>query len=626
MHISGFGAIPVPGGVRFRVWAPAARQLTLVLHTGAAAGDHAPGRDAHGIFDLIVDRAGAGDLYGYRLDAGEVRPDPASRCQPEGVHGRSAIVDPGTFQWSDPHWQGRSALDLIVYELHVGTFSPTGTFEGVRARLPYLRDLGTTAIELMPVADFTGSRNWGYDGVCLFAPSRAYGTPDDLRRLVDDAHRLGLSVILDVVYNHFGPEGAYLWQFSPEYFTTTHTTPWGPAVNLDGPNSGIVRAFIIDNARHWTREYHLDGLRLDATHALIDGTPRHIVRELAAEVRRVADRPVVIHAEDHRNMAQMIDRPVSDGWGLDGIWADDFHHSMRRLLAGDAHAYFSDFAGTAGELATIVGQGWLFTGQRSTWSDAVRGTDPSAVAMSRFVVCIQNHDQIGNRATGERLHHLITPAAWRAASTVLLTAPMTPLLFMGQEWAASTPFLYFTDHEPGLGTLVTEGRRREFGDFPEFSSEEARRRIPDPQAASTFEASRLRWDEIGDPAHAPTLALYRALLALRLDHPALGGSDERLGEAFAPDADTLIVRRAHGGEVYWIVARLRGGGRVNLATATARHADWDGPTVWDVVMTTEEPLFATDPTPVEIDDLASTPTIRFSRPGAVVLRQMDESG
>lgn len=618
-HQLTFGAIPTPDGTRFLSWAPAAADLTLVIHDGAAAGHYPLSRGEHTVFDRIVDGAAAGNRYSYRIDGGEDRPDPASRFQPDGVHGPSQVIDSAAFLWSDGEWGGRGAGDLVVYEVHVGTFSPEGTFAGATERLDLLRDLGITVVELMPLADFPGERNWGYDGVSLYAPSRAYGRPDDLRRLVDRAHRLGLSVMLDVVYNHLGPEGAYLPEFHPRYLTDRHSTPWGCALNLDGPESDMVRRLIVDNVRHWIREYHVDGLRLDATHALIEDDTGAIVRDIVQAARGAASRPVFIHAEDHRNLARMVDDSAAGGWGLDGVWADDFHHVMRRLLAGDEHGYYTDFHGTTEELARTIRQGWLFSGQRSLHQGADRGTDASHVPMQRFVVCLQNHDQIGNRAMGDRLHGTITPDAWRAASAVLLTAPMTPLLFMGQEWSASTPFQYFTDLEPALGKLVTEGRRGEFADFPEFSGEEATVRIPDPQAPSTHAASRLNWSERSEPAHAAVSSLYRALLALRLDHPALGASRETSGDAEAPDDGSLVVRRAEQGEVFWVAARLKGSGSIDLAPLAHARADEQGD--WTVLLSTEDPLYALDPTPPRIDRQPGGPVVHFARPGAVIFQK-----
>ena len=606
-----FGAVPVRGGVRFCVWAPAAQELTLVIESGPAKGSHRMRREGEGPFELVVSGARAGDRYRYRLNGGDLRPDPASRFQPEGVHGSSQIVDPFTFPWRHESFTPVDARRLVVYELHIGTFTREGTFRAAAERLLDLRDLGVTAVEIMPLADFAGDRNWGYDGVCLFAPSRAYGQPDDLRAFVDTAHGLGLSVMLDVVYNHLGPEGAYLNEFNPDHLTDRYSTPWGDAVNLDGPGSEMVRRFLIDNAVHWIREYRFDGLRLDATHALIDessATPDgHFVRELTDHARRAARHPIVVHAEDHRNLSDLIE---PHGWALDGVWADDFHHVVRCMVAGDTHGYYCDFTGSAEELARTIRQGWLFTGQLSKHLHEERGTDPSHVPMQRFVVCVQNHDQVGNRAMGDRLHHGVDAATWRAVSALLLTSPTTPLLFMGQEWAASTPFRYFTDLEPELGRLVTEGRRREFKDFPEFADPAARERIPDPQARETFESSQLRWDEREHAEHAPVLSLYKALLALRRERPALGASEEVIADARPLDEATVALRRTAADETYWIVARLKGAGTVDLGDAGASLR-------LTVVLSTEDREFAPDPHPLAVDGRQ----IRFERPAAVVLKE-----
>ena len=615
-----FGAVPSHDGARFRLWAPAARAVSLVLHDGTAAGTHPLARVEGGLFETWVRGAAAGATYAYRMDDGEAKPDPASRFQPQGVHGPSLIVDPHAYVWHDTRWHAPRVNDVVIYELHVGTFTPDGTFAAASARLPYLRDLGITAVEVMPVADFPGNRNWGYDGVALFAPSHAYGTPDDFRAFVNDAHRLGLAVILDVVYNHLGPEGAYVFYFSDHYLTDRHASPWGMAVNLDGPGAEFVRHFILDNARHWIREYHLDGLRLDATHALIDTSTTNIVLELAQTLHRVVPRRILLYAEDHRNLAQMLEQESHGGWELDGVWADDFHHIVRRMVAGDAAGYYSDFAGTTQELATVIGQGWLYTGQHSTHMERQRGSDPSRIPMSRFVVCLQNHDQVGNRALGDRLHHSIPPEVWRAASVVLLTVPMTPLLFMGQEWGASSPFLYFTDLEPELGRNVTEGRRREFSAFPDFSTPQDATRIPDPQAAETFQASKLPWQEMPQADHARMLALYRELLYLRRRHLALAGSDELHGEAYAPDAGTVVFRRSAGGDTFWVIARLTSSGDVDLSeAASALGHDALGPNL-EIVLDTEHAQFAADPRAIDISTVSGATIVRFARPGAIIVR------
>ena len=607
-----FGALPRTNGVEFRVLSPATHDVRLALLSGAAAGRYQLQPEADGSQSCFVRHAGAGDRYVYSINGSDPRPDPASRFQPEGVHGPSQIVDPDAFRWRTQNWRGRQPRDLSLYELHVGTFTAEGTFAAARERLPQLRDLGVTGIELMPLAEFAGTRNWGYDGVCLFAPSRNYGSPDDLRALVDAAHGFGLAVILDVVYNHLGPEGAYLTQFYPGYMTDRHSTPWGGAINVDGPDSAPVRRFIVDNAVSWIREFRLDGLRLDATHALIDDGPLHIVAELAAAARAAASWPVAIYAEDHRNAAWQLDPAEQGGWGLDGVWADDFHHVVRRRLAGDSHSYYQDFEGSAAELEETLRQGWLFCGQHSRHAGARRGTSATHVPMRKFVVCLQNHDQVGNRATGDRLHHRIEAAAWRAASVLLLTAPMTPLLFMGQEWAASTPFQYFTDLEPELGTLVTAGRRREFRDFPEFADPAAREAIPDPQAASTFERSRLKWQERSAPEHAASLALYSDLLRLRHGQAALGASESTTVDATAVGDDAVAFWREAPGGRFLVVVRLSGAGAVSVE-ATGEHAA-------QTVLATEDPRYAPDSMPLAVRHDHGRTIVEFRRPGAAILK------
>lgn len=621
-HRATFGAICTGGGVRFCVWASAATSVQLHLHEaggqvrvshlarlGATPHDAAAACAEACLWQLTVPDARAGDRYAYSIDGREPQPDPASRFQPDGVHGWSEVVDPHAFQWTDAAWNGLDPRRAVIYELHVGAFSPEGTFQGIAAKLPYLRDLGVTAIELMPVAEFAGSRNWGYDGVALFAPSRAYGRPDDLRALVDAAHGAGLAVVLDVVYNHLGPEGAYLPAMSPQFLTARHATPWGHAVNLDDEGSGTVRAFLVDNATHWIDEYHMDGLRLDATHALIDARSRHFVAELTARVHAATHPPPLVYAEDHRNLNTIVEDPSRGGWGLDGVWADDFHHVVRRMLAGDRHAYYADYEGAAPELAATLRNGWLYTGQPSRHEGAARGTDPSGIAMRKAIICVQNHDQVGNRALGDRLHHVADPAAWRAAVTVLLMAPMTPLLFMGQEWGTDAPFQFFTDFEPELGRRVVEGRRREFHAFPGFSTDEGARRLPDPQSVRTFEVSRLRWEEHDEPGHAGVLALHRALLRLRGASAHLHGSDACDCAAEALDNDTVAFRRDGSDvEAVLVVARLRGSGRVTVPSVKgAAYRD---------LLDTESPAFAADPRPPIVD--RTNGVIEFARAGALV--------
>jgi maltooligosyltrehalose trehalohydrolase len=616
------GAWPQDKGTAFRVWAPRAKHVEVVIERSTEPDVRALARSPDGTFSAIVADVHVGDRYRYRLDRERSFPDPASRYQPLGIHGPSMVVDPCAFRWSADRRRGVTLADLLLYELHIGTFSPQGTFAGATARLPYLKNLGVTAIELMPVADFPGSRNWGYDGVSLYAPARCYGTPDDLRRLVDAAHRLELAVVLDVVYNHLGPDGAYLSAFSPYYFTERHQTPWGAGLNFDGDHSDQVRAFFIENALHWVHEYHVDGLRLDATHAIADDSPRHFLAELTARLHGSTSdpRPLVI-AEDHRNLNWMLQPELTGGWGIDAVWADGFHHQCRRLLAGDSEGYYGDYTGRTDDLATTIRQGWFYTGQVSRYLGERRGTDPRGISAARFVICIQNHDQIGNRALGERLNHEIDLAAYRAASVLLLMAPETPLLFMGQEWAASTPFLYFTDHHDELGKLVTAGRRAEFQSFSAFADAAARERIPSPQELSTYSSSCLAWNERLIEPHASTLRLYRELLALRRREPALRGGMPFHVAAF--DDATVGIQRATGGDTFLTVVRLKGAGTIDLVgRALTGQADPHDPVApWELILTSEDAAFAPDPLPPDIDTARSPTRVRFARPSAIILRR-----
>jgi maltooligosyltrehalose trehalohydrolase len=609
------GAIPLGRGegTSFCVWAPDARDLELVVEPPDGLRPTAMRRDGDGYFRLVHREAGPGTRYRYLVDGRGPFPDPASRYQPLGVHGPSQVVDPSAFTWHDRDWRGVPIETLVLYELHVGTFTPEGTFRSATDRLRWLAELGITAVELMPVADFPGDRNWGYDGVAPFAPARCYGTPDELRAFVDAAHGLGLAVHLDVVYNHFGPDGAYQGAFSRGYYSEVHSSPWGQGINFDGPGSAEVRKYVVENALHWVHEYHIDGLRLDATHAIVDDGARHIVAEVAEAVHGAGGArgctPLVI-AEDHRNLATMI-RHGDGGWGLDAVWSDDFHHQLRVALTGDRDGYFADFGGTDPEIATTVRDGWFYRGQYSTYFEARRGTDPAALPLARFVAFAQNHDQAGNRACGERLSHDVDPAVYRAVAVLLLMLPETPLLFMGQEWAATTPFLYFTAHNEELGRAVTAGRRREFRRFARFASDEAAARIPDPQAQGTFDASRLRWDELGHAPHAGALALHRRLLALRRTEPALRRM-ERSGEAMvtATDDGAIIIRReAEDGRVLVACVRLRGGGSASPGIPPSGGS-------WTVVLSSEDEEFAVDGARPSV--VNPGPVVWFERPGAIV--------
>jgi len=607
------GAVPSESGVLFRVWAPKAHTVEVVLEEGSHTAF--PLEEANGgFFEGVLSTVKTGSLYRYTIDGKGPYPDPASRFQPQGVHGPSQVVDPRQFHWSDSAWQGHALKNLILYELHVGTFTPAGTFAGMMERLPYLADLGITALELMPVADFPGRRNWGYDGVSLFAPAHHYGEPDDLRRVVDRAHELGMSVLLDVVYNHLGPDGNYLEAFSPYYFTSRHHTPWGSAVNLDGEQSQHVRHFFIENAVQWIRDYHIDGLRLDATHAMIDNSRPPFLAELTERVHAdVKPREVVLIAEDCRNLACIVTSVNDGGWGLDAVWSDDFHHEVRRSLAKDKEGYFQDFSGHLQEIATTLKKGWYFSGQPSVHFGRPRGTKPDDIPLQRFVFCLQNHDQIGNRAFGERLNQQIDPASYRAASTLLLTVPETPLLFMGQEWGAGTPFLYFTDHHDELGTLVTKGRRAEFKAFKAFTDVASRDRIPDPQDPDTFRRSVLQWSELTVDPHTLLHRLYRALVAWRKN--TLTSMPIEHGEFTATVLDDTALRlqyRRPELACYEIIIQWEHEGTHRFPIKAEQS--------WEVVLTTEDPYFCNDTHPIRVDRSNGELTLQFLRPGAVILK------
>lgn len=556
------GAEPDRRGVSFAVWAPTHDRVEVLLEDGVRV---ALRKDADGFHRGRVEGIGAGARYRVALDGGPAFPDPVSRFQPEGVHGPSEVVDPRAFAWTDADWPGLDLSALSIYELHVGTFTPEGTFDALRRCLPYLAELGVSAVELMPVHDFPGSRGWGYDPAALFAPCRAYGSPDDLRRLVDEAHGLGLGVLLDVVYNHLGPDGAYWAAFGP-VLTDRHQTAWGKAINLDQEHARGVRDALLLNAIRWLTEYHVDGLRLDAIFALADNSSEHWLAELSRRVAEVAGPKRLLIAEDHRNLAHVVRPRERGGYGLDAVWADDFHHLMRRFLTGDRHGWFRDFPSSTAALAECIESRWY---HRSP----PRGTPADDLPYERFVTCIQNHDQVGNRPAGDRLHHVVAPAVYRAASALLLFAPQTPLLFMGQEWAASTPFLYFTDHEAELGAKVSRGRRAEFADFPGFAGD-----VPDPQAPSTFEASKLDHEERSRPPHRHVHALYRALLEARsrLSGPV---------RAESPAEGLVIIERGRHG----LAACLRGShdapvpsdARAILTTEADRYGGQGGASLHD---------------------------------------------
>jgi maltooligosyltrehalose trehalohydrolase len=516
-HQSGYGARVSSGeGVEMRVWAPRQERMAVRVARGSVWEEHPMRRDGEDYVVRVGD-AGHGTRYAYVLADGRVRPDPASRWQPEGVHEASAAVDPSRFAWSDGAWRGREMSELVIYELHVGTFTADRTFDGVIGELPRLRRLGITAIELMPVAAFPGDRNWGYDGVALYAVHDAYGGPDGLRRLVNSAHAEGIAVIMDVVYNHLGPEGNYLDDFAP-YFTDVYHTPWGRAVNYDQADSDRVRQFVIDNARMWIEEYHCDGLRLDAVHAIYDFSARHLLRDITDAVHasgeRLGRRTLVI-AESDQNDPRIARQATREGYGCDGQWTDDFHHAVHAALTGERSGYYEDFGGVE-RVAEALRHPFVYAGRYSVHRRRMHGAPGPDLSRDRFVVCIQNHDQVGNRAAGDRLDTLVSFPKRKLAAALLLLSGYVPLLFMGEEYGERHPFQYFVSHgDPELVKAVREGRRREFAAFGWGGD------VPDPQAVSTFERSTLDRSAAAGPEQSQLAALYARLLGLRQEEPAL---------------------------------------------------------------------------------------------------------
>ena len=530
-HAMPFGTELRDDGVAFRLWAPSQERASVIVD----GVEHALAPRADGWFERTLRDARAGSRYAFAFPGFGVHvPDPASRFQPEGIHAPSEVIDPRAYAWRENAWRGRPWHEHVLYELHVGTFTPGGTYASAVERLDDLVRLGVTAVELMPLGQPAGARNWGYDGVLPFAPQYAYGTPDQLKAFVDAAHARGLAVFLDVVYNHFGPEGNYLHAYAGTFFTDRHHTPWGAALNVDGEGAHTVREFFVQNALYWIGEYRLDGLRLDAVHEIRDDSRRPFLDELAARIRAAVepDRCVHLVLENDANEARRLTV-------YDAQWNDDVHHALHVLATGESDGYYRDYAAAPARLlARALAEGFAYQGEPSAHrGDMPRGEPSASLPSTAFVDFLQNHDQIGNRALGERISVLAPDDAVRAATAVLLLAPAIPLLFMGEEWAASTPFLFFSDFGEELGRAVTEGRRREFAAWAAFSDPATRERIPDPQDAATMRASALRWDERAQPPHAPALAFHENLLALR--------------------AGLIVPRLAHGahGDGYQVLAR-----------------------------------------------------------------------
>ena len=520
----------------FRVWAPEAQSVALRL-----GADGLPmARQERGWWSADVADAAHGADYAFALDGGDPLPDPRSPWQPHGVHGFSRVVDHLRFQWTDAGWRPLPLASAIFYELHIGTFTPEGTFDSAIKQLGHLKQLGITHVELMPVAEFSGNWGWGYDGVDLYAPHHAYGGPDALKRLVNACHAAGLAVVLDVVYNHLGPAGNYLGRFGP-YFTKRYTTHWGEAVNLDGPGSAEVRRFLCDNALMWLRDYHFDGLRVDAVHAIFDSSAVHFLEQLASEVKELEahiGRDLAVIAESDLNDPRIVTPREAGGYGVDAQWSDDFHHALHTALTGERNGYYQDF-GSLADLAYALKNAFVYDGRFSVFRNRRHGRKPVGLAGSRFLGYLQNHDQVGNRAKGERSSRFMSVPRLKMGAALVLCAPFIPLLFQGEEYAATTPFLYFTNHDEDLGRKVSEGRRREFAAFGWNPAE-----IPNPQDPATFESSKLDWTEMEREPHASIFQWHRRLIELRKWAPELtDGRLNRVRVEFCEDEGKLTMRR-----------------------------------------------------------------------------------
>lgn len=524
---------------RIRVWAPEARSVEVESSGRRASLAQVKG----GWWEAATDAVAHGGDYVFAIDGGEPLPDPRSPWQPHGVHGPSRWVDHERFIWSDSGWQPSPLASAVIYEMHVGTFTPEGTFDAVIGRLDHLVELGVTHLELMPVAEFHGTRGWGYDGVDLYAPHHVYGGPDGLKRLVDACHSRGIAVLLDVVYNHLGPSGNYLDRFGP-YFTKRYATPWGEAVNLDGPYSDEVRRFFIDNALMWLRDYHMDGLRIDAVHAILDTSAIHFLEQLAAEVAELEaclGRHLAVIAESDLNDPRVV-RPVEiGGYGLDAQWNEDFHHAMHAVLTGERSGYYRDF-GSLADIAKALTRGLVYDGCYSVYRRRRHGRGADGLSGHKFVGCLQNHDQVGNRAKGERSSHLLSTGQLKIGAAILFTSPFVPMLFQGEEWGASSPFLYFVDcDEPELADAVRRGRREEFAGFGWKPDD-----VPDPNAIESFENSKLDWSEMEKGVHAELLEWYRKLIGLRRRSPCLtDGRMEEMSVSYDEEAGWIAIARGN---------------------------------------------------------------------------------
>ncbi len=549
-------------GTNFRVWAPKRKKVEVVVEPGQTNSSDRKTVELrpedHGFFSATLSEAGPGDLYWFKLDGEDnLYADPASRFQPEGPHGPSEIIDPQAYNWRDGEWKGLKIRGQVIYEMHVGTFTSQGDYRSAAGQIPELADLGITTIELMPLAEFAGKFGWGYDGVDLYAPTRLYGRPEDLKYFVDEAHKHGLAVILDVVYNHLGPDGNYLREFSDDYFTDKHKTHWGEAINFDGPNNQFVREFFIENARYWIDEFHMDGLRVDATPEMKDSSDKHILAEISNAVRNAAgERSVIVIGENEPQDVTLVTAPDRGGYGFDSLWNDDFHHSAIALLSGRNQAYYSDYLGTPQEFVSSIKWGFLYQGQRYKWQKQRRGTPTFGFDPTIFVHFIQNHDQVANSAKGLRIHQLTGPGRFRTMTALLLLSPATPMLFQGQEYGASQPFLYFADHKPELSKLVHSGRIKFLRQFNSLRTVEGMSLVSPPHEPETFEQCVLNFAE--RKTNHEIYDLHKDLIKLRKQHQAFRNQKYRGvdGAVIGPQALVLRFFDEHNGMDTLLIANF----------------------------------------------------------------------
>ncbi|MGE5353277.1 MAG: malto-oligosyltrehalose trehalohydrolase [Acidobacteriota bacterium] len=532
------------GGVHFRIWAQGHKKVEVVLQEeGSAKGrSYEMTSEGNGYFSVLAERAKEGTLYRFRIDNGKnLLPDPASRFQPEGPHGPSQVVNPEKYQWGDNAWKGVEVKGQVIYEMHIGTFTREGTLLSAVKELKHLKETGITVLEVMPLAEFPGNFGWGYDGVDLFAPMHIYGKPDDLRIFIDQAHKEGLGVILDVVYNHLGPDGNYLMEFTPSYFTDKYKNEWGEAINFDGENSLPVREFFITNARYWIEEFHFDGLRLDATQQIFDSSETHVLAEITKAIRQAGkERKTFIVAENEPQMAKLV-RPLEEhGYGMDCLWNDDLHHSAVVALTGHNEAYYTDYLGKPQEFISAFKYGYLYQGQYYRWQKKKRGTQSYKLKPENFCTFIQNHDQIANSGRGERIHNLTSPGKYKAMTALILLAPGTPMLFQGEEFASSSPFYYFADHNEELSKKIKEGRFEFLSQFPSLATPEMQSCLPDPANPKTFERSKIDFSE--RQSHAPIYKMHRDLLKLRREDPVLSRQDRHMMDGAVLSGEAFLLR------------------------------------------------------------------------------------